>query len=98
MQVVAEGVTAAIAQTGTAQRGRCLTLLDLSPLPLSNARPAGVCKDGAAHLGEGVQHAIPLNGGPANMIIHFTQTHNQTACARLMPDCRSLTGWHEEVH
>ncbi len=42
-----------------------LTLLDLGPLPLSNARPAGVCKDCAANLGEGVQHAVTLNRGPA---------------------------------
>ena len=48
-----------------------LTLLDLSPLPLSNARPAGVCKDCAANLGEGVQHAITLNSGPA--FTHYAQ-------------------------
>lgn len=42
-----------------------LTLLDLCPLPLSNAGPAGICKDCATDLGEGIQHAITFNGGSA---------------------------------
>ena len=41
------------------------TLLDLCPLPLADARPAGVCKDCASNLGEGIQDAITLNGGSA---------------------------------
>lgn len=52
-----------------------LTLLDLSPLPLSNARPTGVCKDCAANLSEGVQHAIALNSRPA-----FTHTLRSVLC------------------
>lgn len=41
------------------------TFLDLCPLPLSNAGATSICKDCAADLGEGVQHAITLNGGSA---------------------------------
>lgn len=63
---VGTGMAAATVETGDAQVGMCRTLLDLCPLPLSNAWPAGVGQDGAAHLGEGVQHAIPLNGGSAD--------------------------------
>ena len=49
-----------------------LTLLDLCPLPLANAWPTGIGKNCAAHLSEGVQHAIPLNGGPAIHLRFYT--------------------------
>lgn len=44
------------------------TLLDLCPLPLPNAWPTGVGQDSAAHLGEGVQHAIPLDSRSAKQV------------------------------
>lgn len=46
--------TSIVAQADSMHGDMGRTLLDLCPLPLSNAWPAGIGQDGAAHLGEGV--------------------------------------------
>lgn len=91
MQDAAE--TSVMAQAGIMHGDMGRTLLDLCPLPLPDTWPAGVGQHSAAHLGEGVQHAIPLNGCSADKAEHLSYTETTVQSVKLV-HCRR---WKQSV-